>query len=354
MLVRDKYGISLISFTGFLAVYILIYSTVPVEGLLPPSEVKPNPTRPPHGCYNYGLCTNPKQKTITSPPDTVVWDCTHTDCVCVAGTEDGNYTCSSIYNYCKNNTCAGTCTQELGDSTWKCNCPSGYQGPNCTKTYAIWVSTNEENLGCFNYDGGVLDSNCKKISSPMNTIDYCKKQQMTTMDPFYYRFAISGQNCYLCNNTFTLSQVGGNPKNDWRCTQQCPGNGGQSCGRDNERVWIYRNINYIWDPDQCASINGTNPCSQGTGQGICIDDEGAYSCRCHPKYTGSDCETPVDDPCLVAPCLNNGTCIADPNTLNYKTNTEQIANTKNNVRTRPVTTWAPATKRTMALRDAFA
>ena len=31
--------------------------------------------------------------------------------------------------------------------------------------------------------------------------------------------AVSGQNCYLCNNTFSLSQVGGNPNNDWRCTQ---------------------------------------------------------------------------------------------------------------------------------------
>ena len=57
MLVRGKYGISLINFIGFLAVYILIYSIVPVEGLLPlppitlvpPSAVEPNPTRPPHG-----------------------------------------------------------------------------------------------------------------------------------------------------------------------------------------------------------------------------------------------------------------------------------------------------------------
>ncbi|PAV83769.1 hypothetical protein WR25_24907 [Diploscapter pachys] len=382
MLVRGKYGISLINFIGFLAVYILIYSIVPVEGLLPlppitlvpPSAVEPNPDRPPHGCYNYGLCTNPKKKTITSPKVAVVWDCAHTDCVCVTGIGNGTYTCSdrptlclsdpcgiskgmdhmecvdgfgtynctckagwtgsdcnmdmddpcaeapclNVYNYCKNNTCAGTCTQELGDSTWKCNCPSGYQGPDCTKTYAIWVSTNEENLGCYNYIGDVLDSNCKKISSPMNTMDYCKQQQMTTMDPFYNRFAISGQNCYLCNDTFTLPKIGGDPKNDQKCTEKCSGDKSKICGEGDRRVWMYKNTNYIWDPDQCANTNGTSPCSQGTGQGICIDDEGAYSCRCHPKYTGNDCETPVDDPCLAEPCENNGTCIADPNTLNYK------------------------------------
>ncbi|PAV60087.1 hypothetical protein WR25_02474 [Diploscapter pachys] len=300
-----------------------------------------------YGCYNYGLCTNPKQKSITSPEETVVWDCTHTDCVCVAGTGNGTYTCSdrpklclpnpcgitnetaqikcvdglgtynctckagwtgsdcnmdmddpcaeapclNVYNYCKNNTCAGTCTQELGDSTWKCNCPSGYQGPDCTKTYAIWVSTNEENLGCFNYDGGLLDSNCKKISSPMNTMDYCKQQQMTTMNPFYYRFAISGQNCYLCNNTFTLSQVGGNPKDDWKCTEDYHGT---NCEHKKQcENTTCDNMGTCYEKDDgtpgCICLT-SNVCTLKDDAAECIDGINGFICNCSDQWVGEHCE----------------------------------------------------------------
>ena len=56
------------------------------------------------------------------------------------------------------------------------------------------------------------------------------------------------------------------------------------------------------DIDDCAS----SPCNaQNTHQ--CVDSVDNYMCVCLPGYTGQDCDTEIDE-CQSAPCLNGGTC----------------------------------------------
>lgn len=53
--------------------------------------------------------------------------------------------------------------------------------------------------------------------------------------------------------------------------------------------------------NECSS----NPCRNG---GTCVDKVNAYQCICPSGFTGSNCETNIDD-CHGNPCLNGGTCI---------------------------------------------
>lgn len=48
-----------------------------------------------------------------------------------------------------------------------------------------------------------------------------------------------------------------------------------------------------------------DPCQHG---GICIDGLNSYVCNCMPGYTGTNCETNIDD-CVADPCRNGGSCI---------------------------------------------
>ena len=52
--------------------------------------------------------------------------------------------------------------------------------------------------------------------------------------------------------------------------------------------------------DECAP----DPCQNGR---TCTDDINDYNCTCVPGYTGSDCEMDIDD-CSPNPCQNNGIC----------------------------------------------
>ncbi|XP_071498142.1 fibropellin-3-like [Diadema antillarum] len=62
------------------------------------------------------------------------------------------------------------------------------------------------------------------------------------------------------------------------------------------------NITYIADIDSCFE---TNPCQNG---GTCLDGFFDYSCMCPAGYSGSNCETDIDE-CMSDPCMNGGTCI---------------------------------------------
>ncbi|XP_078734164.1 protein crumbs homolog 2-like isoform X3 [Lampetra fluviatilis] len=57
--------------------------------------------------------------------------------------------------------------------------------------------------------------------------------------------------------------------------------------------------------DACAS----EPCQHG---GSCMPgDDGGFSCRCAPGYSGDNCEASVGG-CSSSPCLNNAVCVDEP------------------------------------------
>ncbi len=62
----------------------------------------------------------------------------------------------------------------------------------------------------------------------------------------------------------------------------------------------YTGTNCETEIDECAA----NPCVHGQ----CLDGINAYVCECDPGFSGTNCETNVDD-CANAPCQNGGTCV---------------------------------------------
>ncbi|XP_020615948.1 fibropellin-3-like [Orbicella faveolata] len=62
------------------------------------------------------------------------------------------------------------------------------------------------------------------------------------------------------------------------------------------------------DIDDCAS----HPCKNN---GICTDRVNGFNCSCAPGFDGTQCETNVDD-CASHPCKNNGTCADRVNGFN--------------------------------------
>ncbi|XP_045483741.1 protein crumbs isoform X3 [Harmonia axyridis] len=61
------------------------------------------------------------------------------------------------------------------------------------------------------------------------------------------------------------------------------------------------------DQPQGIDICLNKPCFN---QGTCINDKTGYTCTCHPRYTGKNCEIDMGDPCEKIPplCKNNGKC----------------------------------------------
>ena len=63
-------------------------------------------------------------------------------------------------------------------------------------------------------------------------------------------------------------------------------------------------------PSPDGGVVRTSPCTSGPCQngGICIPTANAFVCQCQNGYTGSTCQSEVDE-CLNNPCLNGATCI---------------------------------------------
>ena len=51
--------------------------------------------------------------------------------------------------------------------------------------------------------------------------------------------------------------------------------------------------------------------------GSCIDDIGKYTCSCRPGYTGTNCESAINE-CDSAPCKNGGQCVDEINKFTCK------------------------------------
>ena len=65
------------------------------------------------------------------------------------------------------------------------------------------------------------------------------------------------------------------------------------------------NCGPLTSPGQCGSY----PC---LNSGTCVELTNSYSCKCSPRFKGSNCERDVN-PCAGNPCLNGGTCLNTQN-----------------------------------------
>ncbi|XP_070181011.1 protein eyes shut-like isoform X2 [Littorina saxatilis] len=67
----------------------------------------------------------------------------------------------------------------------------------------------------------------------------------------------------------------------------------------------YSGSNCETDIDECVS----SPCQNG---GNCVDKVSAYTCNCPAGWTGRNCESDIDE-CVSSPCQNGGNCVDQVN-----------------------------------------
>uniref|UniRef100_A0A8C6P6F5 Neurogenic locus notch homolog protein 1 n=1 Tax=Nothobranchius furzeri TaxID=105023 RepID=A0A8C6P6F5_NOTFU len=213
-------------------------------------------------CMNGGTC-----RAVTKV-HTVDFNCT-----CSAGYTDRR--CMTPYNIaCLRSPCrnGGTCEPE-GLQAYKCRCPPGWTGKDCTK--ADPCASNP----CAN--GGQCSS--------LESIFIC------TCTPFFF-----GQTCKQdvneCDKNTPLCKNGGQCINEvggYRC--QCPV---EYTGKHCESRYL-----------PCSP----SPCLNG---GTCIQKgETSYECSCVPGFSGKICNHNIDD-CPGHECQNGGTCVDGVNTYN--------------------------------------
>src|SRR5690242_15256786 len=85
-----------------------------------------------------------------------------------------------------------------------------------------------------------------------------------------------------CNNTHKCGEVG---INGYSCAICAPGYSGSNCETD---------------IDDCASM----PCGNGT---VCADRVNSYQCVCIPGLSGAFCQTDINE-CASNPCVAGETC----------------------------------------------
>ncbi|XGW32751.1 hypothetical protein V3C99_017349 [Haemonchus contortus] len=118
----------------------IIFSLVLVVQISHQQTYIENPTYPPHGCKNFGLCANPTEVMVNSFfYDEYYYTCATEDCVCNNGTSGP--ACSIVEDLCVTlNPCPDVggsrykCTPGIG--TYKCECAVGYTGSNCDQDMA--------------------------------------------------------------------------------------------------------------------------------------------------------------------------------------------------------------------------
>ena len=203
-------------------------------------------------CYNGSTCTDTQSGPI---------------CSCSVGFT-GPF-CRWQIDNCELDPChnGGTCAPGLYGS-YQCYCPLPYTGQNCTNFISGCGSspcinggrcsdTSEGNYIC-ECIGGYFGDNCEYVVEP---IDLCSSGP-----------CVSG-NCTYGHNSYTCS---------------CPaGRSGLQCE----------------DESPPSSACGSNPCQHGSE---CMGSSSDYSCLCSPGFTGTNCETNIDE-CESNPC-SSGIC----------------------------------------------
>ncbi|CAB63409.2 EGF-like domain-containing protein [Caenorhabditis elegans] len=101
---------------------------------------------PPHGCPNFGLCTDVTTTLVSSTnvSTTYEYGCAPENCYCVDGTTNGTEPCDTIVDQCGDDPCGEPeyflCTSKIESHT--CACQAGYTGADCTSELGTACATS--------------------------------------------------------------------------------------------------------------------------------------------------------------------------------------------------------------------
>ncbi|KAF1755480.1 hypothetical protein GCK72_022049 [Caenorhabditis remanei] len=252
-------------------------------------------TNPPHGCPNFGLCTDVTTTLVTSTNVSTVYQygCDPDNCYCLDGTTNGTEPCDTITDQCGNNPCGNadrfSCTSKI--KSYDCSCQPGWTGDNCDSEVGSACATSPCRQG----------ATC--VAAENSTTGYsciCTDKQF-------------GTNCEsLCGTWCMVSEspiVNDTSNMDSDCRKTCGGNSSEYCGKLSSRCIVYEAGTVETDPNPCENAT---LCNADIGNGVCVnwasDVTDGYACACGPLWTGRQCDTPVAPACTPSPCVN-GTCV---------------------------------------------
>ncbi|XP_052242513.1 uncharacterized protein LOC127852603 [Dreissena polymorpha] len=225
--------------------------------------------------------------------------------LCACKPEYTGATCASQVNYCVGVSCSGngTCMNRDQGPGYMCNCFQGYTGTNCESQINFCASQpclhgsscipalNTYRCECL---PGWTGRNCDTM------INYCTGSlcQGACHPVFTTYYCACGANTYgaNCQNRPTPCQTFNKCQNLGTCSYNtssaimactCPAK--------------YNGDGCEWLRDLC---NTDNPCKNNADCSIIQDN---YKCTCKPGYTGTNCETEINE-CSGRTCPGGGQC----------------------------------------------
>uniref|UniRef100_A0A1I7UMB8 EGF-like domain-containing protein n=1 Tax=Caenorhabditis tropicalis TaxID=1561998 RepID=A0A1I7UMB8_9PELO len=124
----------------FLLLFLPLYSNPQTVSYIPAS------INPPHGCPNYGLCTQVTTTLVSSTNVSTVYEygCDPDNCFCVDGTSNGTEPCDTISDQCGSKPCGNPdnflCTSKI--DSYECSCQPGWTGSNCDSEVGTACATS--------------------------------------------------------------------------------------------------------------------------------------------------------------------------------------------------------------------
>lgn len=213
-------------------------------------------------------------------------------------------------NYCLNDPCMGhgTCTSNA--EGYECRCTARYSGKNCQKDNGSPCAKSPCNNGGTCRESPRGDYQC--LCDANHSGDHCETEvnvhPLCLANPCMNNGAcvvLAGSSSPICECRKGFSGPRCEIDMDECASQPCQNNGsctdrsnGFSCdcsGTGYSGTLCQTNI------DECEEAS---PCLNG---GHCFDTYGSYTCQCLDGWHGEVCDKPIS--CQTQQCLNGGTCV---------------------------------------------